>query len=237
VSSFLLVSSWVVSLILVVRSIEVDCLACQKGQFFHPNNALHLRDNDVFQFWDYLVEFITGLKSLGNYLSQSTASQVNSGSRVNAFSRSLIKQKCVLINYSLMYLLLSSFWQSRAHPREIMTEVLKALQELNVCWKKIGHYNMKCRWIPGIPGRHEGMMNNPVHSNHYFGDESTIIENDGVTNSPNVVKFEVQVICFAAVFLPVYNRDFSVLGYMRMGYRTSKAIFLKKRASNNKRGC
>ena len=113
-----------------------------------------------------------------------------------------------------MYLL-SSFWQSRAHPREIMTEVLKALQELNVCWKKIGHYNMKCRWVPGIPGRHEGMMDNPVHNNHYF-------ENDGVTNSPNVVKFEVQVICSAAVFLPVHNRDFSVLGYVRMGYRTSK---------------
>ncbi|GFY82963.1 SNF1 kinase homolog 10 [Actinidia rufa] len=41
--------------------------------------------------------------------------------------------------------------QSQAHPREIMTEVLKALQELNVCWKKIGHYNMKCRWVPCIP--------------------------------------------------------------------------------------
>lgn len=68
-----------------------------------------------------------------------------------------------------------------------MTEVLKALQELNVCWKKIGHYNMKCRWIPGIPGHHEGMINN-----HYFGEESTIIEND-VVKSPNVVKFEVQV--------------------------------------------
>ncbi|RVW80863.1 SNF1-related protein kinase catalytic subunit alpha KIN10 [Vitis vinifera] len=59
--------------------------------------------------------------------------------------------------------------QSRAQPRQIMTEVLKALQELNVCWKKIGHYNMKCRWIPGIPGHHEGMVNNPVHSNHFFG--------------------------------------------------------------------
>uniref|UniRef100_A0A9I9DQS5 transketolase n=1 Tax=Cucumis melo TaxID=3656 RepID=A0A9I9DQS5_CUCME len=82
--------------------------------------------------------------------------------------------------------------QSRAHPREIMTEVLKALRELNVAWKKIGHYNMKCRWLPGIPGHHEGMINNPVHSNHYFGDESTIIENDGVVKSPNVIKFEVQ---------------------------------------------
>ncbi|KAH7852149.1 hypothetical protein Vadar_021167 [Vaccinium darrowii] len=79
--------------------------------------------------------------------------------------------------------------QSKAHPREIMTEVLKALQELNVCWKKIGHYNMKCRWIPGIPGHHEGMINS-MQSNHYFGDESAIIEND---SSPNVVKFEVQL--------------------------------------------
>ncbi|XP_011010304.1 PREDICTED: SNF1-related protein kinase catalytic subunit alpha KIN10-like isoform X1 [Populus euphratica] len=83
--------------------------------------------------------------------------------------------------------------QSRAHPREIMTEVLKALQELNVCWKKIGQYNMKCRWIPGTPGHHEGMVNHPAHYNHFFGDEPTIIENDGVTNSTNVVKFEVQL--------------------------------------------
>ncbi|GMH24000.1 hypothetical protein Nepgr_025843 [Nepenthes gracilis] len=80
--------------------------------------------------------------------------------------------------------------QSRAHPREIMTEVLKALQELNVCWKKIGHYNMKCRWIPV---HHEGTVNNPVHGAHYFGDESGIIENDGLLRSPNVVKFEVQL--------------------------------------------
>ena len=86
-----------------------------------------------------------------------------------------------------------NLWQSRAHPREIMTEVLKALQELHVCWKKIGHYNMKCRWVAGIPGHHEGMVNNAVHNNHYFGDDSNIIENDAVSSS-NVVKFEVQVI-------------------------------------------
>ena len=73
-----------------------------------------------------------------------------------------------------------------------MTEVLKALQELNVCWKKIGHYNMKCRWLPSIPGLNEGMVKN-VHNNNYFGDESTIVESDGVTKLPNVVKFEVQV--------------------------------------------
>ncbi|XP_073273022.1 SNF1-related protein kinase catalytic subunit alpha KIN10-like [Primulina huaijiensis] len=84
--------------------------------------------------------------------------------------------------------------QSRAHPREIMTEVLKALQELNVYWKKIGPYNMKCRWIPSSPGRHEGMINDSMHDNNYFGDDSAIIENDGVVRSAaNVVKFEVQL--------------------------------------------
>ncbi|XP_014512904.1 SNF1-related protein kinase catalytic subunit alpha KIN10 isoform X3 [Vigna radiata var. radiata] len=82
--------------------------------------------------------------------------------------------------------------QSRAQPREIMTEVLKALQELNVCWKKIGHYNMKCRWVASIPSHHEGMINNSVHSNHYFGNDSSIIEDEAVSKS-NVVKFEVQL--------------------------------------------
>ncbi|KAI9154050.1 hypothetical protein LWI28_020342 [Acer negundo] len=69
--------------------------------------------------------------------------------------------------------------QSRAHPRQIMMQVLKALQELNVCWKKIGHYNIKCRCIP---------------SHHlYSGDESTISKNEDVIKPPNVVKFEVQL--------------------------------------------
>ncbi|XP_052155621.1 serine/threonine protein kinase OSK1 [Oryza glaberrima] len=78
--------------------------------------------------------------------------------------------------------------QSRAHPREIITEVLKALQELNVCWKKIGHYNMKCRWSPGFPS-HESMM----HNNHGFGAESAIIETDESEKSTHTVKFEIQL--------------------------------------------
>ncbi|KAF5764103.1 putative non-specific serine/threonine protein kinase [Helianthus annuus] len=65
-----------------------------------------------------------------------------------------------------------------------MTEVLKALQELNVCWKKIGHYNMKCRWAPG---------NNSMQSNPYFGDELSIVQTDGALTTPNVLKFEVQL--------------------------------------------
>ncbi|EEE64457.1 hypothetical protein OsJ_19306 [Oryza sativa Japonica Group] len=77
---------------------------------------------------------------------------------------------------------------SRAHPREIITEVLKALQELNVCWKKIGHYNMKCRWSPSFPS-HESMM----HNNHGFGAESAIIETDDSEKSTHTVKFEIQL--------------------------------------------
>ncbi|KAF6171765.1 hypothetical protein GIB67_007286 [Kingdonia uniflora] len=77
--------------------------------------------------------------------------------------------------------------QSLAHPREIMTEVLKTLQQLNVCWKKNGHYNMKCRWFPGFPCHNESAMNDP-----YFGDEYAIVQNDGRSSS-NVVKFELQL--------------------------------------------
>ena len=65
--------------------------------------------------------------------------------------------------------------------------MLKALQELNVCWKKIGHYNMKCRWSPGFV---ETMM----HNNNGFGVESAIIEADGLSDkSTHIVKFEIQV--------------------------------------------
>lgn len=81
------------------------------------------------------------------------------------------------------------FEQSHAHPREIMNEVLKALQELNVCWKKIGHYNMKCRWVPGFADGQNTMVNNQLH----FRDESSIIEDDCAMTSPTVIKFELQV--------------------------------------------
>ncbi|MCI42231.1 SNF1-related protein kinase catalytic subunit alpha KIN10-like [Trifolium medium] len=61
-----------------------------------------------------------------------------------------------------------------------MGEVLKALQELNVCWRKIGHYNMKCGWVVVIPGHHGGMVNNSAHGNNYLG-EASIIENEAAS--------------------------------------------------------
>lgn len=89
-----------------------------------------------------------------------------------------------------------SLCQSRAHPHEIMIVVLRALQELTVCWKKIGDYNMKCRWIPGTLEPHKGkamaVNDHPVHNSDLLAQPS-IVEKDAIMNPPNVVKFEVQV--------------------------------------------
>ncbi|AES73127.1 SNF1-related kinase [Medicago truncatula] len=52
--------------------------------------------------------------------------------------------------------------KSQAQPHEIMTEVLKALEQLNVYWEQIGPYKMKCRRDVGILGHHGGMVNNYV---------------------------------------------------------------------------
>ncbi|KAI5067635.1 hypothetical protein GOP47_0018163 [Adiantum capillus-veneris] len=78
--------------------------------------------------------------------------------------------------------------QSRAHPREIMAEVLKALQELAVCWKKIGHYNMKCRWLPPLPlDRQE----HPLSMQE--GSYSTDGMDHGARDERDAVKFEIQL--------------------------------------------
>ena len=70
--------------------------------------------------------------------------------------------------------------KSRAQPREIITEVLKALQELNVFWKKIGHYNWKCRWFPDF-------LDSSGTSEIGFGTEADFSRENAA------LKFEVQV--------------------------------------------
>jgi len=80
--------------------------------------------------------------------------------------------------------------QSSAHPREIMTQVLLALKALNVCWKMIGHYNMKCRWFH-VFHNPEGMGNHHSPDRDYISDESAIIH-DGF-RAQGVVKFEMQL--------------------------------------------
>lgn len=92
--------------------------------------------------------------------------------------------------------------QSRAHPKEIMTEVLKVLQELDIAWKKLGNYNVKCRWAstPSSLSRTHSESNiadSPMNTgsepftmtgNHLPGGDQP----DGVEEE-SVVKFEVQV--------------------------------------------
>ncbi|XP_044352002.1 serine/threonine protein kinase OSK4 isoform X1 [Triticum aestivum] len=79
--------------------------------------------------------------------------------------------------------------QSPAHPRDIMIEVLKALQELNVRWKKNGDHNMKCRWCPGFP-----QVSDMLDANHSFVDGSTIMDiGDANGRLPTVIKFEIQL--------------------------------------------
>ncbi|VAH85317.1 unnamed protein product [Triticum turgidum subsp. durum] len=80
--------------------------------------------------------------------------------------------------------------QSRAQPRAILIEVLKALKELNVYWKKNVDYNMKCSWCPGFPQVNDMLLD----ANHSFVDDSTIMDNGDVNRRlPAVIKFEIQL--------------------------------------------
>ncbi|VFR01202.1 unnamed protein product [Cuscuta campestris] len=81
--------------------------------------------------------------------------------------------------------------QSPATPQEIMTQVLGALRELNVRWKKIGHYNMKCLWC---------YSHSPIHkaSNNCMSDDciavgQTAVNAKGLLLPQVVVKFEIQL--------------------------------------------
>nr|GMC71996.1 SNF1-related protein kinase catalytic subunit alpha KIN10-like [Ipomoea batatas] len=80
--------------------------------------------------------------------------------------------------------------QSPATPQEIMTQVLGALQELNVRWKKIGHYNMKCMWC---------YSHNPIRTttNNCMSDDCITVSQTAANGngllSQVVVKFEMQL--------------------------------------------
>uniref|UniRef100_A0A1D1YS23 non-specific serine/threonine protein kinase n=1 Tax=Anthurium amnicola TaxID=1678845 RepID=A0A1D1YS23_9ARAE len=84
--------------------------------------------------------------------------------------------------------------KSWADPCEIMAEVLKVLQELNVFWKQIGHYGLKCRWFPGFTNHPESLVNEHLPADLSFGHNSAILNEEyDVVMSPNTVKFEVQL--------------------------------------------
>lgn len=101
-----------------------------------------------------------------------------------------------------------------------MNEVLKALQELDVSWKKIGHYNMKCRWVPGFSGH--APINNSLHGNHSFGNESAIVDANDLKPSQDV-KFEIQVI--GAVSRTIVNRILFIRLFLLLSWAQCRLIF------------
>lgn len=68
-----------------------------------------------------------------------------------------------------------------------MNQVLGVLQELNVRWKKIGHYNMKCLWL------HVIQDSESLDANH-VADTGTTTMNANTLPTQTTVKFEMQVL-------------------------------------------
>ncbi|KAG7548533.1 Protein kinase domain [Arabidopsis suecica] len=77
--------------------------------------------------------------------------------------------------------------QSQGSPCEIMSEVFKALQNLKICWKKIGLYNIKCKWVRSFAN-----YKNQSQRNNVLEDESNMIEDECSMVLPTVIKFELQ---------------------------------------------
>ncbi|XP_059303637.1 serine/threonine protein kinase OSK1-like [Lycium ferocissimum] len=78
--------------------------------------------------------------------------------------------------------------QSPANPREIMNQVLGTLQELNVRWKKIGHYNMRCLWCHDLDLH--SMTSNHMNDDHFISNATAISTH---LQPQPAVKFEMQL--------------------------------------------
>ncbi|CAK9188561.1 unnamed protein product [Ilex paraguariensis] len=85
-------------------------------------------------------------------------------------------------------------FKSQASPHETMTDVLKVFHSLNVQWKKIGHYNMKCLWMPSLPNDFKATLDDGFTKiRHISGPEHSIKGARTGTKSNDAVKFEIQL--------------------------------------------
>lgn len=74
-----------------------------------------------------------------------------------------------------------------------MTDVLKVLHSLNVQWKRIGHFNMKCLWERPRSKHSRGVFVNGCSQTTPDGDK-ILPSGTGVTiRTHDSVKFEFQV--------------------------------------------
>ncbi|XP_071705440.1 SNF1-related protein kinase catalytic subunit alpha KIN10-like [Rutidosis leptorrhynchoides] len=78
--------------------------------------------------------------------------------------------------------------QIPATPRDIMIRVLELLRDLNVCWKKIGVYNIKCRWVYSVLPA-EPITAQQLYANNYLNSATT----PNNIRIQSVVKFEIQL--------------------------------------------
>lgn len=77
-----------------------------------------------------------------------------------------------------------------------MNAALRTLHSLNICWKSIGNYNMKCRWLPNFPAYLKNPVNDPSPTNQFLPRDpvsSTVGGADDIPSNKNTVKFEIQV--------------------------------------------
>ncbi|PKI72143.1 hypothetical protein CRG98_007462 [Punica granatum] len=86
--------------------------------------------------------------------------------------------------------------QFGSHPLQIMAAVLGALQKLNVGWKKIGQYNMKCRWSPTFNGHTSQIQSTSIDTALRDPSQIDIDLNADILAAvvgQNTVKFELQL--------------------------------------------
>ncbi|XP_038988674.1 SNF1-related protein kinase catalytic subunit alpha KIN10-like isoform X2 [Phoenix dactylifera] len=82
--------------------------------------------------------------------------------------------------------------QSPAHPRDIMVEILEVLRRLNICWKEIGNYNIRCKCIPNFWSSLQNKSTSDLRCDP--NDASSSRDVDIVDpRSQNAIKFEIQL--------------------------------------------
>ncbi|CAK9193583.1 unnamed protein product [Sphagnum troendelagicum] len=96
--------------------------------------------------------------------------------------------------------------QSQADPSEIMMEVLKTLQELDIVWKVIGAYSVRCRWVPPPPNpskscnwsAENSLSESPMtlgsfHSSEMSFQANGVMLDDNKLGDQFLVRFEIQL--------------------------------------------
>lgn len=112
----------------------------------------------------------------------------------------------------LKALLIVLHMQSQAPPNETLTNVLKVFESLHVRWKKIGHYNMKCLWLP--PPSTYSKTTNVIgfpQGKLFHGLELSLASVSSMpVRSKYAVKFEIQVMScpyFCFFYIRRYNKS------------------------------